>query len=272
MTTAKDEDEVRLRWRIGLRTNWVVRPKERWGGHGAPRGAAWRCLDGGFMGFLLYLGDIADDDGSCGRYLPSQDKISDFCRCTRETVRLYYYAAEAAGLLRLYHSPKGQITGFQLLFPLGDQPRWEDANTVLRGDRRRRDMEHKRATQKDRRDAEVAARDTTEVAARDATSEESAESQVVSRDKAKWCHVTEQVAARDTTTRLTRQNTAPDGLGGDLTEGGVDETQKPDPSEGEAAEAEAARLRLLDQTPTPPNTREKVEHLRSLMPQRKHAS
>lgn len=255
---------VRLTWRIALRTKWTVKEatKGKKDGFAAPRGKEWRSMSGAFNGFLLYLGDVADDDGHCRYYLPSQVKIADFLRCERETVRLYFRAAEAAGVITLMHSPKGQINGFQLLMPPGGRPRWEDANAVLRGDRRRVDMEYRRVMGAD----EVVSRDLTSpqghVASRDITSPEAVGEQVASRDEAKWRHVTEQVESGDTTPRPTRQNTLMAGSVNPATGRGWSGEEKQDHSAADEAATELdadGRMHLLmplrlasQQQPAPP--------------------
>lgn len=199
-------DDVRLTWRIGLRTRWVQQ---------IPRGGAWGAFPGNFNGFLLYLGDVCDSDGQCPRrFFPSQKKVADFLHATPETVRLYYRAAKVAGLIDLQFSEKGQINGYRLLVPLGDKPDWERALLILRTDRRSQDMRDWRAAGSPKRGekkpgGKLASRDVTsetgcdaQAASRDNTSEGESDPEVASRDNPKWRHVTTQVASRDATTRL----------------------------------------------------------------------
>ncbi|MFJ5882823.1 hypothetical protein [Kitasatospora cineracea] len=197
---------VRLSWRNGLRNRWVGQIPR------ASRGQSeWRSLSGDFTGFLLYLGDMADEDGTNLRTPPSRDTVAAFVRCSKETVQRYYEAAEAAGLVFLRRDQGGRIAGYRLLMPFGDLPDWRACLDVLRSDTRRIKQQAKRECERGRvrtcssSRADECGQVHSSAPADELTPDGDADSSA--RDDVTRPHVRSHLSARADTTRLTRLDT-----------------------------------------------------------------
>ncbi|ROR42853.1 hypothetical protein [Kitasatospora cineracea] len=203
---------VRLAWRNGLRNRWVKQIPR------ASRGQSqWRSLSGDFTGFLLYLGDMADEDGTNLRTPPSRDTVAAFVRCSKETVQRYYEAAEAAGLVFLRRDQGGRIAGYRLLMPFGDLPDWRGCLDALRSDARRVKQQEKREHERvqgwargrvrtcSSSRADECGQVHSSAPADELTPPEDTDSSA--RDDVTGPHVTSGSSARADTTRLTRLDT-----------------------------------------------------------------
>lgn len=139
MTEAR-ETSIPHQWRDKLGGDWLQNaPRSRRGGE------SWAVLDRGFVTFLWMLGHKADADGH-NRRPPGGEWIGRSTRTSKDSVRRYYEAAQALGVIQIWFSPNGRfVQGYTLLITQTAWLHWDECRAILLDDRRAKSQRKMRA-------------------------------------------------------------------------------------------------------------------------------